>query len=573
MVVGKQSGKRTLAEVLENDMAAKRRRQEGAATAAAATPRMAATSRFFHPAQRSVSDPRGSRAWSRAVATSTSASTPTRASQPQPVAGSSGLSRREKENVPCGPAAASDADAAREAELDIDVDEDADADMGAADAVAQEEGYMSPTDSLAQQWDSPDISSPVRPGAGNGKGKGNGHGHGRAGYWDDDDDDDMDADVLSSSPVAPKHPRVHMRKLPALAVERVVTRALPLRPVLNTGARRGRPHRPLPNSHSHSHGGSNPDRRKSLGDERERGADGQGGPDLRDTFDDWDEITSGGEEFGSDEEGDRGLGFDEEDTAIGINGGIGIDDIDRVDADIDIDIGTGVHIDSAASSQFTPGPITPATDGGGGRCAGAVLVDEGKSEELELEYELALEIEEENETAAAAAARTATVADGWWTKWARASSGAGAGPGAGAGLVRGEKVGSNSGRDRQQQQPVQPGPLRRRETTVTPDGRQRPHRARALAAAHPYSAPQTSKRTGFAQEDLRVAGRRSLILTAAEDVKGAPKGGQATDATRPGSGGSDAARDEASAAGNLGSGSTVSTRNGLAQFRWTPACR
>ena len=121
--MGKKSGKRTLAEVLDDDLAAKRKkRQEGDdAARAPATPRMptTATSKFFHaaggPPQRSVSDPRGSRRWGRARASEVGAHA---ASASQPVAGSSGLSRCEKENVvPCE-------DGDRDYDTDIDEDED-----------------------------------------------------------------------------------------------------------------------------------------------------------------------------------------------------------------------------------------------------------------------------------------------------------------------------------------------------------------------------------------------------------------------------------------------------------------
>ena len=72
-----------------------------------------------------------------------------------------------------------------------------------------------------------------------------------------------------------------------------------------------------------------------------------------------------------------------------------------------------------------------------------------------------------------------------------------------------------------------PAPLRRRETTMTPNGRQRA----PGAPQRPNSAPQGSKRTAFfafAQEDLRATGRRgSLVFTAAEDkdVTVTPKAG------------------------------------------------
>ncbi|RPD61459.1 hypothetical protein L227DRAFT_574529 [Lentinus tigrinus ALCF2SS1-6] len=57
---------------------------------------------------------------------------------------------------------------------------------------------------------------------------------------------------------------------------------------------------------------------------------------------------------------------------------------------------------------------------------------------------------------------------------------------------------------------------------MTPDGRRRPPRD----PQRPNSAPQASKRKGFAQEDLRATGRRgSLIFTKTEDVKVTPQAG------------------------------------------------
>ncbi|RPD61458.1 hypothetical protein L227DRAFT_69716 [Lentinus tigrinus ALCF2SS1-6] len=317
MAVGKKSGKRTLAEVMEEDMAAKRSRQEAAlvaSAAATATPRMPTTSKFFHGPQRSVSDPRGGRGWSRTVALATAGSP---ASQPQqPVAGSSGLLRCEKENVPCQEDACPEAVAGEE-DVDLDVC------MREPDAVVQEDGYVSPTESIAQ-WDSPDLSSPLRPGASKRRRSDGGGGD----DWDEIDD----ADVLSSSPVA--HTRT--RKLPTMERERFVTipRALPLRPVVNTSfssrARR--------KSLGSKHGAVDDSINSADGSEDEAGR----GPDLQNVFDDWDwdEITSGGE--------------DDEDCEI-------------EDKDV---------IDRTASS--TPRPITLATEDGE-RC----LLEESNSEELE----------------------------------------------------------------------------------------------------------------------------------------------------------------------------------------------
>lgn len=630
MVVGKKSGKRTLAEVMDDDMAAKRKRQEEAAggspATATATPRMPTTSRFFHAGQRSVSDPRGSRRWSSAVAASTtttrssaaaSASVPGSASQP--VAGSSGLScrekemgqmhlRQEKENVPCEESA--DAD-----DVDVSEDEDVDMDMGAPDAVAQEDGYMSPTESTQWNWDSPDISSPLRPGV---RRKGGG-----AAVDGDEDgwEDGIDADVLSSSPIARTnaHTRLHMRKLPSMVVERVVSRPLPLRPVVNTSfsAR---------NNRRKSLGGSSNRECKKKNKKNansDEGVDtdtdidtrqGRGGPDLRDVFDDWDEITSGGEDLSEDDDA-------------------------YVDGERDV-------IDSTASS--TPGPITPATEydeGGHDHDHGhTVLAYESTSEELEDE-----DVDEDGERAAgaaAAAARDATVAHGWWQRWARSSGtsvsvSAGIGSGSGSGsrpdpgghrdrvrvfspsfhfcglfdqcthvhsvdclpfssptillsrpgslmwcsvLLSGLRAGcwsllvvvghttscplttllhhsahsaagcghlpiapcsagGNNQPQRPQQQHEPQAHLRRRETTMTPDGRQRPPRGLADLQQRPHSAPQGSKRKrlGFAVEDLRpTASGRSRILafssSSSEDVKTTPQLGAGGANARRGSG-------------------------------------
>ncbi|RPD69428.1 hypothetical protein L226DRAFT_539789 [Lentinus tigrinus ALCF2SS1-7] len=482
-------------------MAAKRSRQEAAlvaSAAATATPRMPTTSKFFHGPQRSVSDPRGGRGWSRTVALATAGSP---ASQPQqPVAGSSGLLRCEKENVPCQEDARPEAVAGEE-DVDLDVC------MREPDAVVQEDGYVSPTESIAQ-WDSPDLSSPLRPGASKRRRSDGGGGD----DWDEIDD----ADVLSSSPVA--HTRT--RKLPTLERERFVTvpRALPLRPVVNTNfssrARR--------KSLGSKHGAVDDSINSADGSEDEAGR----GPDLQNVFDDcdWDEITSGGE--------------DDEDCEI-------------EDKDV---------IDRTASS--TPRPITLATEDGE-RC----LLEESNSEELMASAA----------AAAAEAARNATVANGWWEKWARSGASTSAG---------GNR--NHSDHDRIRVRHAAPAlalaPLRRRETTMTPDGPRRPPRD----PQRPNSAPQASKRKGFAQEDLRATGRRgSLIFTKTEDVKVTPKaGGKLRAGASSGGPGPRTSASSSSGPGSRaghGSGSRQKepqaqvaaelTRNRLEQFRWTPACR
>lgn len=522
-------------------MAAQRTRQEAAranaAATDAATPRMPTTSKFFHGPQRSVSDPRGGRGWGRAVALAAAG-----APMSQPVAGSSGLSRCEKENVPCQEEVRPEA----VARADEDVDVALDVCMGETDAVAQEDGYVSPTESVAQ-WDSPDISSPLRPGAPKRRRPDDRDGG--------DESDEIDADVLSSSPVA----QSRVRRLPAEREgERfvIVPRALPLRPVANTSF-------------------SSRVRRKSLGSKNmgiaadDAFGDGSGdeagrGPDLQDVFDDydWDEITSGGEDE------DEAYEFHDEDV-----------------------------IDSTASS--TPGPITPATED----AEGAVL-EESNSEELEDDVASA---------AAAEAARNTSVANGWWEKWARSGASTSAGRNHSDHTRVRVRVGSHfrrfplravtdffhyfyvlhpalwllfvdvdrcSARYAHQARPIPAlpfAPLRRRETTMTPDGRQRPPRD----AQRPYSAPQVSKRKAFAQEDLRATGRRSLIFTSIEDVNVTPKaGGQprpgassggpgsrtSSSGPRPGSG-PRAALAEGKGRGTATATAAELTRNRLEQFR------
>lgn len=390
MAVGKRSGKRTLTEVMDDEIAAKQKKQEqeDAAAAAAAgldtvTPRVPTTSRFFRVAQRSVSDPRGDRlGWGRPVAQTVSSPSldhdhPRRGrGQQELVAGSSGLSQREKEKENVQPGADDEV---------VDADADMEMEMGVPDAVTQEDGYASPTESVGQ-WDSPNISSPVRPGAER-------HGGGR----EDDEEEEHDADVLSSSPVAHARTSMSTRNRSAVVVERVVTRALPLRPVLNTSFSQRKRARSRSRSCSRSR-----TRRKPFGGsgEEDNGAGevscgeasvaGRDGPDLRrtifDEFDDihdWDEITSGGED-GEDEDTQ---GFVDEDVMFW-------------------------------TTSSTPGMITPTTDGDDIEYEGetpAILLDEGSSEELE---------DHRHSGAASLAAQNAMIAHGWWERWARSGSSA-----------------------------------------------------------------------------------------------------------------------------------------------------
>ncbi|EIW55010.1 uncharacterized protein TRAVEDRAFT_30925 [Trametes versicolor FP-101664 SS1] len=410
-------------------------------------------------------------------------------------------------------------------------DEDEDVLMADADAVAQEDGYESPSPSLAQedgyespspslaQWDSPDISSPVRP---------------KAGEWGDD----FDAEDILSSPPLPRNQRPSRSAGSVVTVERAITRALPLVP-LRAPLFGGRTTKSA-GSTSHAHSNSTSFRKQ---DGRGRSAAARE-PDLRDAFDDWDEeVTSGGEDFAECEDGD----------------------------------GPG----STASS--TPGPVTPAdadadtlayedewryAHGGAVRVMGGVGVGgedvrareaaaaaEGSSEELE---------EDPLEEVGAGVARDANarVARGWREKWACSHSGPGGSRGQGGGVgVRGNGVGgggqgggASGGNDRKQQQT----PLRRRETTMTPDGRQRPP-GRAVVR----SAPQVAKRASlpsFDGEELRAVGRTRLTFitddVATPKTKAKPKAAAAA-AARPGS----------------ADGTGAAARKRLEHFRWTPACR
>ncbi|KAI9065245.1 hypothetical protein FKP32DRAFT_1665495 [Trametes sanguinea] len=298
--------------------------------------------------------------------------------------------------------------------------------MGEPDLVEQEEGYLSPAPSLAQ-WDSPDISSPVRPKTGRSTAEGDG--------WDDDE---FDADVLSSPPL---HRHTRRRPLPqsaSVTVERAVTRALPFVPLR------------APRFGGGSSSNSSFNRRTSSAQsgsshgERQREEAGRG-PDLRDVFDDWDEVTSGGED---------GDWLAEREDGI------------------------------ASTASSTPGPETPADD---------IMVAAG-DEDVKMLRSVAAE-------------------------------------------------GSSEELEDQR------APLRRRETTMTPDGRQRPIVSSSSTTASSsglaraavrgaYSAPQVTKRKSLLvnEEDLRATGRARLTFTT-EDMGTTPKPGGASgvSSARPGS--------------------------------------
>ncbi|OSD05241.1 hypothetical protein PYCCODRAFT_1423698 [Trametes coccinea BRFM310] len=319
------------------------------------------------------------------------ASAPSAASQPNPAraavtlaspgAGPSGLSYRgrrseemqreeEKENVPCD-----DTDADTEATA-----ADEDVCMGEPDFVEQEEGYLSPAPSLAQ-WDSPDISSPVRPKTGRSTADGDG--------WDDDE---FDADVLSSPPLH-RHRDTRRRPLPqsaSITVERAVTP-----PRFGGGGSRNSGFNRR-TSRAQSGSGHSEPQREEVGSR----------PDLRDVFDEWDEVTRGGEDGDWLAEREDGIAS------------------------------------TASTASSTPGPETDEDV----KMLRSVAA-EGSSEELEDVDDGIASADaidgDEWETFAARHA-SARVAHGWWTKWARSGTVTGGTPSA---TVRadGQRGGRGSG--------------------------------------------------------------------------------------------------------------------------------
>ncbi|CAL1699692.1 unnamed protein product [Somion occarium] len=157
IVAGRASGKRTLAEVLDHDLAAKRKKREETerpATPARYTP-TDTPSRFF------------------GVASSSTMKLPA-GIELERTAGPSRprLSEGNKENI-----------------TSIDEDEvDEFSCEEEADPVMQEDGYISPSPSLSR-FDTPELSSPLRPGTSSSKLS-----------VDDMEDDGFGADILSSPP-------------------------------------------------------------------------------------------------------------------------------------------------------------------------------------------------------------------------------------------------------------------------------------------------------------------------------------------------------------------------------------
>ena len=182
-MAGRRSGKRTLTEVMDEDVSAKRRRsEEEDRSRRPRTPKVA--SKFFK---------------SGPVSTQKAKTAVDDVSDTESVAGPSTLRmlREEKENQPC-------------------VDEDDSGEIsedGDPDPVTQEDGYMSPSPSCSK-WDSPELSSPTRP-------KTYRAGEGFS------DDDDCDAEILSSPPSAGR--RTRTRETPRRSVGRVLVHGTPTR--------------------------------------------------------------------------------------------------------------------------------------------------------------------------------------------------------------------------------------------------------------------------------------------------------------------------------------------------------
>ncbi|KAI0346411.1 hypothetical protein BDW22DRAFT_754748 [Trametopsis cervina] len=233
-VAGRSSGKRTLAELVDEDIAAKRKRREEREPRDVPTQRVqpGATSRYF--ADASIRTPTGGHVVDQQDI-----------SDEEPVAGPSQLDRHRfnKENVPCRVDSAIELLSDDSGEISLEEDED--------DLVTQEDGYLSPSPSI-RGWDSPEVSSPMRPG-----GRVSRH---RRTF----SDDDFGADVLSSPPSTARHVNYFARK----AKSRTPSLSPSRGHVLVQGT-------PTPS-------------KKFKAARRAQAA----GPDLRDIFEDWDERTS-----------------------------------------------------------------------------------------------------------------------------------------------------------------------------------------------------------------------------------------------------------------------------------------
>jgi exonuclease-1 len=180
MVVGNASGKRTLADAMDQDLAVKKKQREQSPTPK--KPEGLTESRFFG-AKPSIGTPNHEE---ELVA---------------PIAGPSRVRNfleDDKENVPM-----SDEDL----DFIMDIPED---------PVTQEDGYLSPTPSFSR-LDTPELSSPLRPGV-------------RRKRETDDGFDDFDAEALSSPEASRQAPRRHPRSIERLEWSRgkVLVRDTPL---------------------------------------------------------------------------------------------------------------------------------------------------------------------------------------------------------------------------------------------------------------------------------------------------------------------------------------------------------
>lgn len=358
VVAGRASGKRTLAEVMDQEVAAKKKRRDSLDDKSKAS--MAVSSKFFR--NTSSSDPKSKHQPAMVL----------EAQEAAPIAGSSRLPslEGEKENI---------------ASVDED-DEVADfSEEEEVDPVAQEEGYMSPTESFRRS-DTPELSSPVRPRKFLSK--------------PSEEDDDFGADLLSSPPVR----RQSRRRADE---DRRLLRAL----------------------QSPGHDDCGPSMVLVVSTPPRSPADRTGapGPDLRDVFEDWNDLTS------------------------------------------EIDECCDEWLESAASSH---GPITPEDSREFGMVDVADMEDEIMPDEEEIEMR-------------AVTVRNERVANGWWEKYAR------------------------GGNTRPGGFPQHPAP-RRRETTITPEGRQKPSFTPA-----PLQHPAMARHGPPPQEDRRSTGRRAAVFVQA----------------------------------------------------------
>ena len=165
-IVGQSSGKRTLAEVMEHDIASKRQKRKDREPPNSPSRHMpqSTRSKFF-------SGPSSSRPGGQHVPNDGGGS------DIESAAGPSGLGRlvHNKENIPC---VNNSDDKLDEGEISMDE---------IADPVTQEDGYMSLSPSLSR-WDSPELSSPLRP-------------RSRASKWPTQDLDEEEEDYISDAEV------------------------------------------------------------------------------------------------------------------------------------------------------------------------------------------------------------------------------------------------------------------------------------------------------------------------------------------------------------------------------------